>query len=30
MIMITGFVMAIPLIKHDAVSIAHALIDRIF
>ena len=27
---ITGFVIAIPLIKHDAVSIAHALIDRIF
>ena len=27
---ITGFVIAISLIKHDAVSIAHALIDRIF
>ena len=27
---ITGFVIAIPLIKHDAVSIAHALIARIF
>ena len=27
---ITGFVIAIPLIKHNAVSIAHALIDRIF
>ena len=27
---ITGFVIAIPLIKHDAVSIAHALIDQIF
>ena len=27
---ITGFVIAIPLIKHDAVSIAHALIDRVF
>ena len=27
---ITGFVIAIPLIKHDAVSITHALIDRIF
>ena len=27
---ITGFVIAIPLIKHDAVSIAHALIDKIF
>ena len=27
---ITGFVIAIPLIKHDAVSIAHTLIDRIF
>ena len=27
---ITGFVIAIPLIKHDAVSIAYALIDRIF
>ena len=26
---ITGFVIAIPLIKHDAVSIAHALIDRV-
>ena len=27
---ITGFVIAIPLIKHDAVSITHALIDRVF
>lgn len=27
---ITGFVVAIPLIRHDAISIAHALIDRIF
>ena len=27
---ITGFVIAIPLIKHDAISIVHALIDRIF
>ena len=27
---ITGFVIVIPLIKHDAVSIAHALIDRVF
>ena len=27
---ITGFVIVIPLIKHDAISIAHALIDRIF
>ena len=27
---ITGFVVAIPLIQHDAISIAHALIDRIF
>ena len=27
---ITGFVIAIPLIKHNAVSIAHALIDRVF
>ena len=27
---ITGFVIAITLIKHDAVSIAHALIDRVF
>ena len=26
----TGFVIVIPLIKHDAVSIAHALIDRVF
>ena len=26
---VTGFVIAIPLIKHDAVSIAHALLDRI-
>ena len=26
---ITGFVVAIPLVKHDAVSIAHALLDRI-
>ena len=26
---VTGFVIAIPLIKHDAVSIAHALFDRI-
>ena len=27
---ITGFVIAIPLIKHDTVSIAHTLIDRVF
>ena len=27
---ITGFVVAIPLIKHDAISIAHALLDRVF
>ena len=27
---ITGFVIVIPLIKHDAVSITHALIDRVF
>ena len=27
---ITGFVGAIPLIKHDAISIAHALLDRVF
>ena len=27
---ITGFVIASPLIKHDAVSIAPALIDRVF
>ena len=27
---ITGFVIAIPLIKHDAISIAHALLDRVF
>ena len=27
---ITGCMMAIPLIKHDVVSIAHALIDRVF
>ena len=27
---ITGFVIAIPLIKHNAISIVHALIDRIF
>ena len=27
---ITGFMIAIPLIKYDAVSIAHALIDRVF
>ena len=27
---ITRFVIAIPLIKHDAVSITHALIDRVF
>ena len=26
---ITGFAIAIPLIKHDAVSIAHALLDRV-
>ena len=26
---ITGFVIAIPLIKHDAVSITHALIEII-
>ena len=26
---ITGFVVAIPLIKHDAISIAHALLDRV-
>ena len=27
---ITGFVVAIPPIKHDAISIAHALLDRVF
>ena len=27
---ITRFVVAIPLIKHDAISIAHALVDRVF
>ena len=27
---ITGFVIVISLIKHDAVSIAHTLIDRVF
>ena len=27
---ITGFVIAIPLIKHDTVFIAHDLIDRVF
>ena len=27
---IIGFLIAIPLIKHDAVSISHALIDRVF
>ena len=27
---ITGFVITIPLIKHDTVSITHALIDRVF
>ena len=27
---ITGLVVAIPLIKHDAISIAHALLDRVF
>ena len=27
---VTGFVVAIPLIRHDAISIAHALLDRIF
>ena len=27
---VTGFVVAIPLIHHDAISIAHALLDRIF
>ena len=26
---ITGFVVAVPLVKHDAISIAHALLDRI-
>ena len=26
---ITGFIVAIPLVKHDAVSIAHALLDRV-
>ena len=26
---ITGFVVAIPLIEHDAISIAHALLDRV-
>ena len=27
---VTGFVVSIPLIHHDAISIAHALLDRIF
>ena len=27
---VTSFVVAIPLIQHDAISIAHALLDRIF
>ena len=27
---ITGFVVAIPLIKHDAISIAHTLLDTVF
>ena len=27
---ITGFVVAIPFIKHDTISIAHALLDRVF
>ena len=27
---ITGFVIAIPLIEHDAVFVTHALIDRVF
>ena len=27
---VTGFVVAIPLICHDAISIAHALLNRIF
>ena len=27
---ITGFVVAIPLIKHDDISIAHALLNRVF
>ena len=26
---ITGFVLAIPLIKHDAVTIAHALLEKV-
>lgn len=26
---ITGFIVAIPLVKHDAVSIAHALLDKV-
>ena len=26
---ITGFIVAIPLVKHDAISIAHALLDKI-
>ena len=25
---ITGFIVAIPLVKHDAISIAHALLDK--
>ena len=26
---ITGFIVAIPLVKHDAISIAHALLDKV-